>query len=464
MRPERPWMILFRPRRGPSPKEQFPGSRYHEEDLAYMESLAAAVVQRSPRTMARVLAIVALALLVLLVWMSWAQLDTTVRGAGRIIPSSQLQVIQSLEGGVVSEILVREGELVKANQPLLKISDVAFTSSLEENRQRYLELRALIARLRAEADGTDFEPDELVQKTRPALLQSEQSLYRSNLQELDETLRILREQVSQQRSQLEEAGAREKQVARSLELVRKEIAIKKPLVQRRLVSEVDFLQLQQREAELAGELDSLRLSLPRLRSVIEEAQSKVKQSRLDFRNQAREKLNEAMGEASRIAETQTALADRVKRSTLRSPMEGTVKRILANTIGGVVKSGSDIIEIVPLQDELLVEARVNPADIADIGVGQKARLKFSAYDFAIYGSLEGEVTFISADTVTNEEGESFYIARIRPARGYLEHTARKLPLKVGMTSQVDIITGKKTIMQYVLKPIYRAMDNALTEG
>ena len=231
-----------------------------------------------------------------------------------------------------------------------------------------------------------------------------------------------------------------------------------------MLSEVEYLQLQGKEAEAEGEYEAIRLSIPRIQSVIDEARRKIEQTQLEFQNRARKELNEAKAEVSRIEETQNTLADRVERTTLRSPVKGTVKRIMNNTVGGVVQSGSDIIEIVPSEDSLLIEAQIKPADIGNVEVGQKCRIKFTAYDFSIYGSLKGKVRFISADTITDEKGTSYYIARVEPDKAYLGNDAHKLLIKVGMTTEVDIVTGKKSILNYLLKPIRRAMDNALREG
>ncbi len=435
----------------------------HDADLAYMRSLAAAVVQRSPRHLVRILLIMALFIASAVGWMSFAEVDVVVRGSGKVIPSQQMQVIQSLEGGVVSQIMVKEGEIVEPLQPLIKISDIAFSSSFEENRLLYLELRAKITRLRAEANGAPFEPDEEVARDAPKLLHSERSLFETNHQQMEETLHILEEQMRQHQNELLEAQAKRRQLRKSLNLMREELKLKEPLVERRLVSEVEYLQLQQREAEMEGNLEAVDLSIPRVRSTIEEGRRKIEQSRLDFRNKAKRELNETVGEASRIAEAQSALQDRVQRTTLRSPLKGTVTRLHINTVGGVIPPSTPILEIVPYEDALLVEIRIKPADIANISAGQFARLKFSAYDFAIYGSIEGEVIFLSADTVTNEEGESFFISRIKPARTFVEHQASKLPIRVGMTAEVDILTDKKTILQYLFKPIGRGLQRALRE-
>lgn len=438
--------------------------QYDDEDLRYMQSLASAVVQRSPRYMMMVLSLVALSVIAAIVWMGFAEVDVVVRGSGKVIPSQKLQVIQSLEGGVVSEILVREGDLVNVGQPLIKISDVAFASSFGENQLHQLELKARISRLKAEADGSEFVVDSQVKDEAPDLMRSAEELYRSRARELEQTVQILKEQVSQQQAGLADAVARRKSFGGRLALVREEVNLKEPLVKRGLVTRVEFIQLKKQENEILSEFDSARLLIPRIKSTIEETGRKIEQSTLEFRNAAKRELNEALSESSRIQETQQALKDRVQRTTIRAPVKGTVSRLHTNTVGGVVAAGGPIIEVVPFEDALLIEININPADIANIAVGQPARLKFSAYDFAIYGSVEGVVQFLSADTVTNSEGVSFYIARIKPQRVYLGRQATPLPVRVGMTVEADVITDKKTVLEYLLKPINRGLQRALSEA
>lgn len=437
---------------------------FTDSDLAYMRSLSGAVVQRTPRYMIIMLMLLAFVVISMVGWMAIAEVDVVVRGGGKVIPSRQLQIIQSLEGGVVSEILVGEGDLVELNQALIKISDVAFSSSLEENRLNYLELRARIARLSAEAEGIDIELDEEVMAQAPVLMRSEESLFVSNRQQLNETMSIHEEDVNQHKNELREAEAKRGQVRRSIDLVEKELDLKEPLVKRRLVSEIDLLQLQRTHNDLLGELENLGLSIPRIQSTVEQGKRRIAQSRLDYITKAKRELNESLVEVSRVAETRSALADRVQRTTLRSPVKGTVTRLHINTLGGVIAAGGPIMEIVPHEDALLVEVEIKPSDVANITIDQPARLKFSAYDFAIYGALDAKVRFLSADTTTNDDGESFYVARLKPDRPYLGADKQPQPIRVGMTVEADIITGKKTILEYLMKPINRGLKKALRES
>ena len=433
-------------------------------DLAYMRSLSGAVMQRTPRYMSLVLLVFSLFIVTAVAWMNYAEIDVVVRGQGKVVPSQQLQVVQSLEGGVVSEILVREGDVVDVDQPVMKLSDIAFSSSLEENRLHYLELRARIARLTAESNATEFVIDAEVEAEAPELMNSERSLFDSNMRKLQEELSFLQEELNKHKNEFTEAQAKRRQMNRSLALSKEELDLKEPLVAKRLVSEVEFLQLKRSHNDLLGELENLEISIPRIQSSIQQDESRLEQSRLDFANLARRELNVATAEVSRIAESQTALRDRVQRTTVRSPVKGTVTRLHINTLGGVISAGGPIMEIVPYEDALLIEVQITPSDIANISTEQPARLKFSAYDFAIHGALDAKVQFLSADTITDADGNSYYVARLEPEKAYLGPQGASLPIRVGMTVEADIITGKKTILQYLLKPINRGLGKALRES
>lgn len=453
------WLDMWR---APSNAREY--GCYSAADIASMHSLAAALAVRRPTSMLWVIRVLVLTLLALLVWMAMAQLDTLTRGVGKVIPSGQVQKLQSLEGGVVAEILVSEGQRVEAGQALMKISDRPFVGSYEEGRVHYLSLRARAARLLAEAEGEAFVLDAEVESSRPDLQAAEIRQLQSDRSELQQSQSILSEQLKQAESQLTEAEARKRQLQRNLDLVRREIQLKRPLVSRQVLSEVDLIQLQVREAEAAGELESLGLSMPRLRSLIDEAGRKHDHLDVEFRSKARQQLNEVQAELARVSETQLSLADRVERTTLRSTVPGVIKRIHANTIGGVIRPGMDVIELVPEDEQLLIEAHVRPSDIAHLVVGQNARIRFSAYDFALYGSMPATLSFISADTITDEQGQTFFVVRLQPRDTALQFGLQHLPIRVGMTADVDIMTGKRTILEYLLKPVNRALSNGMRES
>ena len=436
---------------------------YEEDDIIYMRSLSAAILERVPFHTKILLFSIVTIILWLIIWASFAQIDEITKGIGKVIPSKQIQVVQNLEGGIVSDILVQEGQMVDIGQVLVKIDDTQFASTYEENKLRYQELQAKAVRLRAEANAQKMRLPKELYASIPKLIDEERSLYSINKNQLRKNIAILKEKVKQREAELAEAKAKASQLAHSYELIKKEVEITKPLVKKGLVSQVEFLQLSRQANGMKGDLDAVRLSIPRIKSTIAEAKNTIEETKLDFRSKAKEELNEVEAEMARIKESGDALEDQVNRTLVRSPVKGVVKQLLINTVGGVVQPGMDIVEIVPLDDKLLVEARIKPSDVAYIYPGLKALVKFTAYDFAIYGGLEGTVTFVSADTIVDDEGNSFYLVRIKTDKSYLEKEGKKYDILVGMVANVDIITGKKTVMDYILKPILKAKQGALRE-
>lgn len=435
-----------------------------EKDLGFMNSVSAAILLRSTLKMRLMLWLGLFAVIWIIVWAYFAQIDQLTRGQGKVIPSKHMQVIQNLEGGIVSELLVQEGQFVTKGTTLLKIDDTGFTSSYEESQLRYDELKAKTIRLKAEAHSTPFKADENTTLAMPLQIAQERSLYLSNQEQLDNSLTIYSRQLKQRKNELIETEAKREQLKKNFEFIKRELNISEPLVREGVLSEVNFLQLQRQANTLDGELEATILSIPRLKSVIKESKNKMIDVRLIFKNKAKELLNEALAEMARIKKANFARQDKVQRTLVRSPVDGTINRLLINTVGGVVQPGMDIVEIVPDDDSLLVEAKIRPADIAFLRPEQKVIVKFAAYDFAIYGSLEGILTHISPDTIIDEvDHQNYYLVHAKTDRNYLGDDVDKLKIMIGMTADVDIITGKKTVLDYILKPILRARQNALSE-
>ena len=438
-------------------------AKYSQEDLIYMNSLSVAVLERVHSRSKILLFVIVAVVIWLITWASFAEIDEITKGIGKVIPSKQIQVIQNLEGGIVSEILIQKGQLVEKGQILVKIDDTKFSSSFEENKLRYLELQAKSIRLKAEASSKKLLIPKKLYVEMPKLMEEERTLYSINKNQLRRRLNILKEQVKQRQNELTEAKVKLKQLRKSYSLIAKEVDITKPLVKKGLVSQVEFLQLSRQANSMIGDLDAVRLSIPRIKSTIQEAKGKIEEAKLEFRFKAKEKLNEVEAEMSRIHESGDALEDQVKRTSVRSPVKGIVQQLLINTVNGVVQPGMDIVEIVPLDDKLLIEAKIKPSDVAYIYPGLEAMVKFTAYDFAIYGGLKGKVTLVSADTIVDEKGNSYYLVSIKTDVSYLEKYNKKHEILVGMVANVDIITGKKTVMDYLLKPILKAKQGALRE-
>lgn len=432
-------------------------------DREYLADLGSAVLQQSPRGGRLMLWAVVLFFVFAAYWASIAELDEVTRGTGKVIPSSQVQVIQNLEGGILAEILVSEGDIVKPGQTLLRIDDTRFASSYREGRVGYLNLKARAARLQAEAEGVEFVIPEEVQNQQPELVQREFHLFQSRAEELESNIGILEQQVNQRKQELAELNVKEANLMGSYQLLRRELDLTAPLEKEGVVSEVEVIRLKRQVNDLDGQLKATRLAIPRLRSILEEAEQKVEETKLEFRAKSREELNETLAELARTTEANQALEDRVKRTWVKSPVRGTVKQLMVNTVGGVIQPGMDLVEIVPLEDTLLVEAKIRPSDIAFIRPGQDVTVKLTAYDFAIYGGLHASLEHISADTITDSEGESFYLVRVRTDRNQLGSEAEPLPIIPGMQTEVDILTGKKTVLAYLVKPVLRGMNRALSE-
>jgi membrane fusion protein, adhesin transport system len=402
-----------------------------------------------------------IAVIVLLVWASFAQLDEVTRGEGKVIPSRQVQVMQSLDGGIVSEILVKEGQQVKTGQLLLKVDPTRFVSSLRENRAQYIALLAKAARLTAVANGKPFIPPPELIKEAPDLVEQERSAYENKRMELDATVGVATQQLSQRRNELTELIAKREQATQSYSLTARELEVTRPLAKTGAVSEVELLRLERDVARYRGERDASGAQIPRIQSAISEAQRKIEEVELTMRNQARSELSDTNAKLSALSAGSEGLADRVKQAEIRAPMNGTVKQLFANTVGGVVQPGKEIIEIVPSDDALMLEARIQPKDIGFLRPGQPALVKFTAYDFSIYGGLEATLEQIGADTITDEKGNAFYIVRVRTKRSTIGDAA--MPIIPGMVAEVDILTGKKSLLSYMMKPVLRAKATALTE-
>jgi membrane fusion protein, adhesin transport system len=436
--------------------------RHAEDDLSYMSSAAGAVLQQSPRGGQQLLWSIAAFFLVAILWAAWAEVDEFTRGEGKVIPSSHVQVIQNLEGGIVAELHIREGQQVKANQVLLRIDDTQFSSSLREADVTLDQLEAKASRLRSEAESREFTGAGLV-GVMPEVIGEELALYESRRNEQRGRSQVLIEQVVQKRQELTELQAKHEQLQRSYALLDSELQMTRPLADEGAISRVELLRLERQVNDLAGEMKQAKLSIPRAESGLQEVKEKLASVELEFRVKVRQELSEVLSELSRLTETSDALEDRVERTLVRSPVAGTVKQLLVKTIGGVIQPGMDIVEIVPTEDSLLVEAQVRPADIAFLHPGQKAVVKFSAYDFSIHGGLEGQLVHISPDTIVDENGESFYLVRVETDQAYLGSEAQALPIISGMTASVDILTGKKTVLDYILKPILKTKQLALRE-
>lgn len=432
----------------------------HQERSNWVSDADWARIQQQPVKARMLVYAITVTIIVLGIWAGFAEVDEITRGEGRVIPASQLQVIQSVDGGVVKEILVREGQVVEAGEVLMRVDPTRFISTLRENHARYLALLTKAARLEALTMGAEFvAPDEVVTEA-PGILDHERKLYFALQQELEAQLSIAREQLEQRQQELNEVRARLVQATRSYELGSRELALTRPLLGSGAISEVEVIRLEREVSRALGDRDQAMAQISRINSAIQEAERRLEEIKLAFNNRLRNELSATLSELATLTEGSVGLRDRVMHAEIRAPVKGTIQRLIVTTQGAVVQPGREVMELVPMDDQLMVEAKVSPRDIAFLHPGQAAVVKLTAYDFAIYGGLEAVVEHISADAITDERGNSYYLVRVRTESvGFGDD----LPVIPGMMAQVDIMTGKKTLLEYMLKPILRAKSYALTE-
>ncbi|MDB6002371.1 MAG: hemolysin secretion protein [Rhizobacter sp.] len=404
------------------PTPQAPRGTLRRGDDYFMRDVTASVLSQSSPASMVVLCLVAAVVAAALVWAYFARVEEITLGEARVIPISREQVIQSLEGGIVEEMLVREGDVVEKGQVLLRIDPTRAQAGYKEGLSKVMGLKGTIARLRAEAYGLAlaFPPD--VQKM-PSIVRDETEAFNARRRSLDESLAALR---------------------RSQALAQKEIDLAQPLSERGLISEVEILRMRRGANDF-----SLQIA---------ERQNK-------YRSDANQELVRLESELAQSGEVVITREDTLRRTTIRSPLKGTVKNIRSNTIGGVVAQGADIMEIVPLEDQLLVEAKVKPHDVAFLHPGLDATVKISAYDFGIYGGLKGKVEVISPDTLRDErrqaapgQDDAYYRVMVRTTSSTLHAGGKELPIIPGMTATVEIRTGEKTVLTYLLKPVFKARE------
>ena len=456
-----PVLIEQKPAQAASPAAGAPAGAPADKGWS-LEHLAAEPVEerRLPHVL---LGSIALFFVLALLWAAFFEIEEVARGDGRVITRSQVQVVTNLEGGIIAEIFVREGDVVQKDQPLMRIDPTRFESAYREGEQGAAALKAKVARLSAEVNRTPLAMPADVQKLNPVVARDETALYRARQAEQSAKTQVLRQQLTQREIEVRELQSRAERLAEQLALVEREVAITAPLVKRGIVSEVELLRLEREQTRTRTDLEQARLAIPRTKAAIEEARSRLADAEASFRAQAGTELAQAQGELAKISEQMPALEDRATRTLVRAPLHGVVKTIPNKTVGGVVQPGSPMVEMVPVEDTLLVETRLKPSDIAFVHPGQRAIVKVTAYDYSIFGGLEGKIEHIAADSVVPQQGEPYYVAHVRTNANAIDYNGKKLSISPGMLASVDIITGKRSILYYLTKPINRARERAMTE-
>ncbi len=449
------------------------------EDLPYADEVESARARR-PSNGARWLSVgVFLFFAMFIGWSSVATLDEVTHAEGQVIASSRTQVIQNLEGGILRSVDVFEGDIVDKGDVLARLDNELAVSSLRDMLYKAMENLTAIHRLRASVSKTELNwPKDyrawLEQGTGHKITdaQFQQGMELATVQQetfavmqrqRESELNMLQSQYEQREHEVSEQISRQAQLNKTLSLIQQQISIASPLLARGSYSKVQFLELQERLVHTQGELSTLEVSIPKAKAAAAEAKHRIELRNAELDSNINAEINKRSLELASLHESLSASSDRVTRTELRSPVHGTVKKIYINTVGGVVKPGESIMEIVPLDDTLLIEARVRPGDVAFLHPGQRAMVKVSAYDFSIYGGLEGVLEQISADTIEDKRGDLFYQVKVRTPKTSITYRNEHLPIMPGMLTTVDILTGKKTVLDYMLKPILKAKQNALRE-
>ena len=404
-----------------------------------------------------------LAFFLLVLWAALAEIDEVVTGMGQVIPSQRVQHIQNLEGGILRELLVHEGQQVDKNDLLVRIDNEMAGSQYRDALARSLELEATIARIQAELDGGEPRYSEALLQNAPEVVVRHNALLAAERAKTETSRKALQVQRELRTLDTEELLSKQHSLKSSLAIVTRQRDLARKLLSARSYSEMEFLHLEQQVVSLQGELTSLESAIPRSKAAIREVEERLNLLDAEKVASGREKLNLATAELATLRELLVAGADKVVRTDVRSPVRGIVKSINITTTGGVIMPGEVIMDVVPLDDSLIVEARISPQDIAFLFVGQRAKIRLSAYDFSIYGALDATLEHIGADTVQDPQSGIYYQVHLRTDQTSLVHNGHELPILPGMMANVDIMTGKKTVLDYLLKPILKAKQRALRE-
>jgi len=452
-----------------------------QQDIEMADDVYGALLTQAPNVHKLTIWTLAALLICFVTWAYFAALDQVTSGEGKVIPSSQIQVIQSLDGGILEKLYVQEGVPVIKGQSLARIDDTRFQSDVNQQKQESDSVRANIIRLRSELSSilvnndNDWQlqiqikkkdtiyPQDLNEKM-PELVERQRQEYNGRLDSLINQLAIQASQIEQKQQEIAELDSQITTLEMSFEYANRELILTRPLAEKNIVPEIELLKLERGVNDIQGELRTIKLNRPKLASSFKETVLKRRETAYVYRTETRAELNQLQSQLSQITEAQVGVQDKVEKALITSPVVGTIKTIHINTLGGVIKPGQALIEIVPTQDKLLIEAKIKPQDIAFLRPGLPAIVKVTAYDFAKYGGLQGTVEHISADTTQDKDGNSFYIIRVRTESSYIiKKDDTKLPIIPGMMTSVDVITGKRTVLEYILNPVLRAKQTAFRE-
>ncbi|NCQ67643.1 MAG: HlyD family type I secretion periplasmic adaptor subunit [Alphaproteobacteria bacterium] len=432
-------------------------------DTDFMPDILAADLKKESQIAPLLLLTISLTFIILIIWAAFSEIDEITRGEGTIIPSTKLQVVNHLEGGIIQSIHINEGDIVEKKQLLLNIDNTIAQARFSEGQTLYYRFIASVARLRAQISGQPFIVPQEVQEKAPLEAEDAVRLYNAHLEDLKSDQLIADQEIEQKQQELNELTSRTEELTMQRSLISEKVEKIAPLVKQKLEPEITLTDLKIRESELRSEIASLKSNIARAKAAVLQAEQRARQVPIKFKAENWNELKDVNNKLASAKGSFTSEGDRFSRTEVRSPVRGIVKQLLVTTVGGVVKPGEDLVEIVPLEDTLLIEAKINPKDIAFLRPGLQASVKITAYDYAVYGDLKGELIRVSADSITDDQGNVFYKAYLKTEGTILSKTKKVLPIMPGMISSVDILTGKKSVLNYLLKPILKAKQRALTE-
>lgn len=433
------------------------------DDLNFMSELEAAT-RLKPSRYANVLLVVIVSLVVFIfIWAGISKVEIITRGEGQVVPSSQIQLVQSLEGGILAELNVEEGARVEKGQVLARIENVAFASEERGIEAQSLALQLKQIRLNAEINNENFELPDVLRVKNEKLADNEMSLYKSRQNELEQGINNADEAVRKSQANLNEINATINRLSQSRKLLKQQLDITRNLVSKNAMPKLEGIKQEREYSEIQGDLNAAVQRKAGLESDLATAKNTREEVKAQFKSQALTELSEVETKLSSIRESLTAAGDRVDRTELRAPADGVVKVINQKTIGGIVEPAMKLIEIVPLDDDLKITSKIEPADIAFLKVGQDVNVKITAYDAQKFGALKGTLKRIGADTIEDRDGNIFFEIDVVTDKNYLGTRDNPLPIIPGMVAETEVITGKRTILSYMAKPFLRVRDRALTE-
>ena len=400
---------------------------------------------------------------VAVLWAMVAELDEVAVTTGEVVPMGRIKVVQHLEGGIIKEIYVREGDTVKENQPLMLLDLASSGTNREELRARLDGLMLVAARAEAEANGKVPEFPADIAARQPAIVASQRLSFEARRREFDSTLTVLREQVRQKELEIRELDSKGRATTRNLELARERLKMSTSLLSSGLTARMEHLKLEAEVEGMEGDVRTLETSLPRAKAALSESQQRLRETESRFRREAQEELSKTEQELARVRELLSKATDQGVRAEVRSPNDGIVKNMKFTTLGGVVRPGDPIMEIVPTGDNLVVETKLNPTDRGYVTRGQRALVKVSTYDYARYGGLDGEVILVAPDSTTDQKGNVYFRVVVQPEKTYLGRRSGELPITPGMQATADIHTGTKSVMEYLIKPVLKLRHEAFRE-